>query len=182
VETPAGFKGPKPTGIEIQAVTTTKLPLKPALLANMKSTNYLLNALLQMEADERSAQMAIQVDSRGVVAESSVSCVVCIGKDGVLRAPLPDQILPSITLQRLLELSTKLVDRGLIAGVERCDFRIEDMLDSVELVDVSGGWCRAVTKLDGAVIGRGVAGGVFHEIRSLLIEDFENSEHLDPIP
>ena len=36
---------------------TSALPVKEPLMANMKTTNYLLNALLQMEAEDKGADM-----------------------------------------------------------------------------------------------------------------------------
>ena len=182
VSAPPGFKGPKPTvPLEVSAVSSV-LPLKPPLLANMKSTNYLLNALIQMEAEDQGANLAIQVAANGVVAESSVSCVVAVGKDGIMRVPEPQFILPSITIQRLLDLAPQLKDRGIIAGVERCDFMIQDMEDSAELIDVGGGWCRAVVSLDGNSISKGVRGPVFEAVWEMLIDDFSNKEFTDAIP
>ena len=40
----------------VKAVTSA-LPVKEPLMANMKTTNYLLNALLQMEAEDKGADM-----------------------------------------------------------------------------------------------------------------------------
>ena len=45
------------------------MPLKPSLLATMKSTNYLLNALVAMEAESRGAHLGIQIDEHGFLAE-----------------------------------------------------------------------------------------------------------------
>jgi len=55
------------------------VPLKPALLAELKSNNYLLNALLMMEAQARGGTYGISVDSAGHVRESCVLnvCFVC---------------------------------------------------------------------------------------------------------
>ena len=77
---PPGFEGSKPT-VHVCTADSSVLLLKPPLLANMKSTNYLLDALIQMEAEDQGANLAIQVATNGVVAESSVSCVVVVGKD-----------------------------------------------------------------------------------------------------
>ena len=55
------------------SAVTVSVPLKPPLLATMKSNNYMLNALVAMEAEAAGASMGLQLDEDGHLAESSVA-------------------------------------------------------------------------------------------------------------
>lgn len=47
------------------------MPIKPPLFARIKSTNYLPNVLVLLEAKDQGADNGIFIDERGMVAESS---------------------------------------------------------------------------------------------------------------
>jgi hypothetical protein len=49
---------------------TVGVPLKPPLLATMKSNNYLLNALVAMHAERKGAQLGVQTEN-GWITESA---------------------------------------------------------------------------------------------------------------
>ena len=50
---------------------TSQVPIKPPLFARIKSTNYLPNVLVLLEAKDRGADNGVFIDQRGMVAESS---------------------------------------------------------------------------------------------------------------
>ena len=52
------------------SAVTVDVPLKPDLLATMKSNNYLLNALVMMAAQDTGAQLGIQTEN-GMITESA---------------------------------------------------------------------------------------------------------------
>src|SRR5919109_1299949 len=52
-------------------VITSAVPIKPPFFARTKSTNYLPNVLVVLEAKDRAADNGIFIDQRGMVAESS---------------------------------------------------------------------------------------------------------------
>src|SRR5688572_7853450 len=56
------------TGIKL---ITSRVPIKPPLFARIKSTNYLPNVLVVLEAKDRGADNGVFIDQRGLVAESS---------------------------------------------------------------------------------------------------------------
>jgi 4-amino-4-deoxychorismate lyase len=99
------------SGISEAQVT---VPMKPPLLANIKSNNYLLNALTAMEAQDKGGSQGVQVDADGFVMETAVGCIAIVDKDGVLKTPPFDKILRSTTLVRALELAPELVAGGSI--------------------------------------------------------------------
>ena len=64
---------------------TTTYPIKPALYAITKATNYLPNVLMQMEAKSAGFDNGIFIDEFGFVGESSNMNVAFVTADGVLR-------------------------------------------------------------------------------------------------
>lgn len=161
---------------------TSNIPLKTALLANMKSTNYLVNALVAMESERNGADIGIQLDENDFICESSISVVAFVNSDGIFIAPKFDKILPSTTLKRTFELLPTLVDRGLLNGYEQRDISREEGLSAQEMIDMGGGYCRSVLTWDGVSIGNGKSGPVAKALFDLLIADFENEKYTDAIP
>src|SRR2546422_2583225 len=84
---------------------TTTYPIKPPLHAVTKSTNYLPNVLMQLEAQENGLDNGVFVDEAGNVGESSNMNVAFVSEDGVLQHPKFDHILSGCTSLRLLELA-----------------------------------------------------------------------------
>src|SRR5262249_44411858 len=68
-------------------VMTTTYPIKPPLYAITKSTNYLPNILMQMEAQEAGLDNGVFVDEAGNVGESSNMNVAFVSDGGVLQHP-----------------------------------------------------------------------------------------------
>lgn len=95
------------------------IPMKPPLLANIKSNNYLLNALTAMEAQDKGGVLGVQVDADGFITEQAVGCIGIVDHDGILRTPPFDKILRSTTLVRALELVPEAVAAGALKGVEQ---------------------------------------------------------------
>src|SRR5262245_29858005 len=98
-------------------VMTTTYPIKPPLYAVTKSTNYLPNILMQMEAKEAGFDNGVFVDADGNVGESSNMNVAFVSADGVLEHPRFEQILSGCTSLRILELGRVLRDRGIVRDV-----------------------------------------------------------------
>src|SRR3990172_12163626 len=98
-------------------VMTTTYPIKPPLYAVTKSTNYLPNTLMQMEALQGGLDNGIFVDESGNVGESSNMNVALVTADGVLKHPKFEHILSGCTSLRLLELAAALKARKLIGDV-----------------------------------------------------------------
>ncbi len=129
----AGLSYPDRWYTEGLKVMTTTYPIKPALYAITKSTNYLPNVLMQMEAKEVGLDNGVFIDKDGFIGESSNMNVAFVTQDGVFRHPKFDQILSGCTSKRLLELAPRLgrtrADqgrRGLQHPGRRCARRARD--------------------------------------------------------
>src|SRR5688572_21572916 len=105
----AGLSYPQRWYTEGLRVMTTTYPIKPALYAITKATNYLPNVLMQMEAKEAGLDNGVFIDDLGFVGESSNMNVAFVMQDGVLRHPKFDRVLPGCTSLRLLDLARRLV-------------------------------------------------------------------------
>src|SRR5918996_2105331 len=83
----AGLTYPDRWYTEGLRVMTTTYPIKPALYAITKTTNYLPNVLMQMEAKEEGFDNGVFIDESGHVGESSNMNVAFVTSDGVFAHP-----------------------------------------------------------------------------------------------
>lgn len=157
-------------------VITTTYPIKPSLYAITKSTNYLPNVLMQMEAKEAGADNGIFIDSNGHVGESSNMNVAFVTADGVFRHPRFDHILSGCTSLRLLELAPSLRARNLIRGVEVSDITVAAARAAREMVLIGSSVKVApVVAWDNQPIGDGKPGPVSRALLELLEEDMRSA-------
>jgi len=153
-------------------VITTTYPIKPALYAITKSTNYLPNVLMQMEAKEAGCDNGVFIDADGHVGESSNMNVAFVTADGIFRHPRFDQILSGCTSLRLLELAPALQQRGLITGVDVSDLTVAEARQSREMLLLGSSIKVApVVMWDGQTIGDGKPGPVSKALLELLEQD-----------
>jgi 4-amino-4-deoxychorismate lyase len=178
-----GLSYPETWMTEGLRVMTTTYPIKPPLYAITKSTNYLPNILMQMEAQEAGLDNGVFVDEAGNVGESSNMNVAFIGEDGVLQHPKFDHILSGCTSLRLLELARAHQDRAQVAGVEVRDISVAEARASREMLQLGSSIKVApVVQWDDQVIGDGKPGPVSKALLQLLEEDMRSSDRLIPVP
>jgi len=162
----------------------SRQPLKPGFLANIKTCNYLPNALLKKEALDRGADFAVALDEKDELAEGATENFAVVTRDGRLRFPPPDRILVGITQARVAELAGALVASGALRAVETVPIPSAALDEAAELLllgtttDVT-----AVTELDGRPVGDGRPGPVQRELYSRLRRDLlENTAWRTPYP
>ena len=156
-------------------VMTTTYPIKPALYAITKSTNYLPNVLMQMEAKAVGLDNGVFLDAAGNVGESSNMNVAFVTEDGVLRHPKFDRILSGCTSLRLLALAPALVAQGLITAVEVCDIPVADARAAREMMLIGSSIKVApIVEWDKAPIHDGKPGPVTKALLELLDQDMRN--------
>ncbi|OGK96439.1 MAG: hypothetical protein A3E31_07565 [Candidatus Rokubacteria bacterium RIFCSPHIGHO2_12_FULL_73_22] len=180
----AGLSYPEAWYTEGLRVMTTTYPIKPPLYAVTKSTNYLPNVLMQLEAQERGLDNGIFVDEAGHVGESSNMNVAFVTQDGVLRHPRFEHILAGCTSLRLLALATGLVPRKLIGDVQVCDIPVAEARAAREMMLFGSSVKVApVVEWDGKPIGAGAPGPVARALRELLEQDMRTArERLIDVP
>jgi branched-chain amino acid aminotransferase len=153
-------------------VGLSALPVKPGFLANIKSCNYLLNALMKKEALDAGLDFVFSLDEDGHLAEAPAESIALVTRSGRLRFPASGRILPGTTQRRTEELAERLVEQGHLAAVESGALTVQDAREAAELLilgttpDVA-----AVTEFDGAPVGTGAPGPACIALGRLLTDD-----------
>src|SRR6266536_2627687 len=151
---------------------TSQVPIKPPLFARIKSTNYLPNVLVVVEAKDRGADNGVFIDQRGMVAESSNMNVAFVTQDRVLRHPSFDAILSGITIQRMLELAERLVTQGDLKEIRLADISVSEGRQAAEMMLIGSSIKVApVVQWDGQPIGDGKPGPITKKLLQLWEED-----------
>jgi 4-amino-4-deoxychorismate lyase len=154
------------------AVMTTTYPIKPPLYAITKSTNYLPNTLMEMEAKEHGLDNGVFIDANGNVGEGSNMNCAFVTADGVLRHPKFDHVLTGCTVSRLLLLAETLVDEGVIKSIEIADIPLAQAREAVEMMLIGSSIAVApIVQWDGRPVGDGKPGKVTAALRRLLEQD-----------
>ena len=179
----AGLAYPETWHTQGLRVMTTTYPIKPPLYAVTKSTNYLPNVLIQMEAQEAGLDNGVFVDEAGNVGESSNMNVAFVGEAGVLRHPRFDHILSGCTSLRLLELARGLEGK-LLRGVQVCDIPVAEARASREMLLIGSSVKVApIVEWDRTPIGDGKPGPIARALRELLEQDMRSArDRLIDIP
>ena len=164
-------------------VMTTTYPIKPPLYAITKTTNYLPNVLMQMEAKEAGFDNGVFIDHDGHVGESSNMNVAFVSKDGVLMHPKFDHILSGCTSLRLIELAQKLVVQGLLKDVAVAHVTLDAALSAKEMLLIgSSVKVAGIVQWDAHTIGNGKPGPVAAALLQLLEEDMRSGDRLTDVP
>jgi 4-amino-4-deoxychorismate lyase len=164
-------------------VMTTTYPIKPPLYAITKTTNYLPNVLMQMEAKEAGLDNGVFVDANGHVGESSNMNVAFVLSDGAFAHPKFDNILAGCTALRLLELARGLQAEGLVTDVRVCDIPVAEARASREMLLLGSSVKVApIVQWDAQPIGNGKPGPVAKALLRLIDEDMRSGDRLTDVP
>jgi 4-amino-4-deoxychorismate lyase len=164
-------------------VMTTSYPIKPPLYAVTKSTNYLPNVLMQMEAKEAGYDNGVFIDEQGYVGECSNMNVAFVTEDGAFKHPKFDSILTGCTSLRVLELAGQLLGQGLLTDVSVADIPVNEARASREMLLLGSSVLVApVVQWDGQPIGNGRPGPIVSALRRLLDEDMRTGDRLIDVP
>jgi 4-amino-4-deoxychorismate lyase len=165
-------------------VITSTIPIKAPFFARVKSTNYLPNVLVALEANTKSADNGIFVDHRGMVAEGSNMNAAFVTPDRVFRHPSFETILSGITIQRVLQFAHRLVTEGELKAVRLADIPVGEARQASEMMLIGSSIKIApVVEWDGKKIGDGRPGPIAKKLLQLWYEDTASaSDQLVPVP
>jgi 4-amino-4-deoxychorismate lyase len=156
---------------------SSRVPIKPPLFARIKSTNYLPNVLVVLEAKDRGADNGVFIDGRGMVAESSNMNVAFVTRDRVLRHPPFDAILSGVTIRRVLDFAQRLVQQGALSGVRLADISVEEGREATEVMLIGSSIKVApVVEWDGQKIGDGKPGPVTRKLLEMWHQDAASAQ------
>ncbi len=162
---------------------TSAIGLRPPASPQVKSVNYLSNALMELAAKNAGADAAISVDSSGNLTEGSNKNVAVVGKDGVLRVPPSDKVLHGTTLSRALHLAEILMRKRILIDVAVENIPTAEAYNSAEMLFFSTSlFVAPVVKYDGHTIGDGKPGKVWKNFHELFAKDvISGKDQLTPI-
>jgi 4-amino-4-deoxychorismate lyase len=179
----AGLVYPEKWKTDGVRVMTTTYPIKPPLYAITKTTNYLPNVLMQMEAKEKGFDNGVFIDHDGHVGESSNMNVAFVNHDDVLVHPKFDHILSGCTSLRLLELARKLVTSGQLKDVKVTDVTMKEAIAAKEMLLIgSSVKVAGIVQWDDHKIGNGKPGPIASALLALLEEDMRSGDRLVDVP
>jgi 4-amino-4-deoxychorismate lyase len=162
---------------------TSQVPIKPPLFARIKSTNYLPNVLVLLEAKDRGADNGVFIDQRGMVAESSNMNVAFVTHDRVFRHPPFDAILSGITVQRVLDFAQRLVEAGVLSAVRIAEISVGEGRDAAEMMLIGSSIKIApVVQWDGKNIGDGKPGPIAKKLLEMWNQDTLATDQLVAVP
>ena len=148
----AGFK----------AIVSSLVRYSHSPLSGIKSANYLENMLAKQEASAAGADEALRLNEKGSIAEASMSNIFLIADGKLITPPLESGILPGITREAVIELSSQLD----ISATER-DITLKELFQTQEafltnsLIEIM-----PLTKIDDKPIASGKPGVVTERLRA----------------
>ena len=134
---------------------------------SVKSLNYLANILARAEATAAGAQEAILLNAQGHVSECSGDNIFFVKNGRIYTPPTSAGILVGITRQVVMELAAdKLKNPVQVRNFPRADLYSADEV----FLTGTGAEVIAGVKIDGRVIGSGVAGPITKQLTKLFRE------------
>jgi len=154
------------------SLITSKIPIKKSFFATVKSCNYLPNVLMKMEALLAACDYAVGLDEDGCLAEGATENIGIVSPDGYLIFPGFERTLAGITVQRVAELASALVEDGALQGTRFTRIPLAEAYQAREIL-IMGTSINVVpvTKFDGRRIGNGLPGPVFSKLSALMEKD-----------
>ena len=151
----------------------SQVPVKPAMLAHLKTTNYLSGVLMTLEARKAGVDVALSFDADDCLAEAAVANVVMVDKEGALVIPEFRNALPGTTALKIAELA------GDILTVTSRPIPADEIPTARELLLLgTGPGCVGIVRFDGHTLGDGTPGPVARQLRALLNAD--RMQHATP--
>lgn len=142
------------------------VPVKPAMFARLKTTNYLSAVLMTLEAMNRHMDVALTFDAADCLTEAAIANVAVVDAKGALVLPEFKNALTGTVATKAMELAKAFmpVEVRPIPQAELSDVREMMILGTAHE-------CVGVTHFEGRPIGDGKTGPVAHKLRRLIRED-----------
>lgn len=164
-------------------IRLNEVPMKPPLLARVKSNNYMLNCLTAMEAQKKGGKFGIMVRDDDTIAESCVLNVIFVTKDRVMLTPEFGDILRGTTVRKSMELANNHLvgdaseEGKLLKEVRQQVVTMAQAKNAVEVILVGGDTHLFPVKcLDGQQVGNGGVGPVAEALNRLLLENAQRGD------
>jgi branched-chain amino acid aminotransferase len=165
-------------------VKSSAVPIKPPFFAEVKSCNYLPNALMKKEAEDLGVDFVAGFDERGFLAEGASENMGIVTRRGELLFPKLERVLAGTTMLRVVDLADRLAKAGDLVRVRFADISPGDIRRASEMLIVgTTPNVAAVREFDGRKIGDGKPGPIYRKLSALLLDDMRrNRRILTPVP
>jgi 4-amino-4-deoxychorismate lyase len=176
------LKSPAPEKYEKGiAIGKSLVPAKDGWLAQIKTCNYLPNVLMKKESVDRNLDFTVGFDAQGFMTESSTENILFVDQNNILVRPFLRHILKGTTMIRAFELSQKLIDEKLIAGVAERDLKESELIAAKEVM-MAGTTLDVlpVTMYEGKPVATGQVGKVAKRLLELIREDMKTGPYATP--
>ncbi len=143
----------------------SEVPVKPAMLARLKTTNYLSGVLMTLEAMRKKMDVALSFDADNCLTEAAIANVAVVDAQGTLVLPEFRNALAGTVATKAMELARTFMP----VQMRRIP---EAELESIQEMMILGTAheCVGVTHFEGRPIGNGKTGPVAHKLRKLIRE------------
>lgn len=144
----------------------SEIPVKPPMLARLKTTNYLSGVLMTLEARKRGMDVALSFDAEDCLTEAAIANVAVVDAKGALVLPEFRNALVGTTAMKAAELARSFMDVEIrrVPCAELADVREMLILGTAHE-------CVGVTHFEGSPVGQGTPGPVSRRLRELLRAD-----------
>ena len=154
------------------SMRTSAIPVKSTFFANVKSCNYLPNALMKKEAADCGVDYTLGLDEKGRIAEGGTENFGLITPEGEFLVPGFERILKGTTLVRAMELARGHPGASGLSRVEEVDLWPEDLHRAAEvLVFGTTQDVLPIVEFDGRPVGTGRPGPFAVKLREMLVQD-----------
>lgn len=143
------------------------IPVKPPLLARLKTTNYLSGVLMTLEARHKKMDVALSFDADDCLTEAAIANVGVVDTHGTLVFPEFRNALAGTVATKTMELARDFMS----VEIRRIP---ESEIPSLQEMMILGTAheCVGITHFNGTPIGEGKTGPVAHKLRHLLRQSF----------
>ncbi len=141
----------------------SNVPVKPAMLARLKTTNYLSGVLMTLEAMHRDMDVALSFDENDCLTEAAIANVAIVDAQGTFVLPEFRNALVGTVATKAMELA-----RGYMP-VQIRPIPVRELVTIREMM-ILGTFheCVGITHFEGKPIGSGKTGPIAHKLRKLI--------------
>lgn len=153
--------------------------IKSGIFAQTKSSNYLSNSMIAIEAKKKGALNGVMLDEEGFITECPTANVGFVWKKSKqFIIPKWEKVLKGSTLVECLAFIEKiLIPKGIISGIKEKDIRPSDVYDNVEeMIVFGGGKVIGISEFDNHYI-RNNLGPVCKSLQNYLFEEYRKTAY-----
>lgn len=174
----------------IKEYSIDNIMAKRGILANSKTTNYLINSLYAIESNKKGGIMGIMLDQEGYILEGPVANVAFVFKNNDFVIPPLEKTLKGTTLMECIKfIETNLIKNGKINSVIQRNLKPSEVYENAkEMMFIGGDFIIPIGTLDDRVISKeiGPIGTILNDyLKKDLVEKSEKvplDRYKKPIP